>query len=176
MNTILNLIQNYYGGLLGGAVSLGAIYKAVKNWFNTYVISNMLVLEKDTTLTDQQKFEKLTTQIYNGLPLIVRMFVGQSLFANLSQGLYDKVFPPKAVPNVPVVDANAEIKQAIAGIITNAIDGLEKVTDAKIQQAVVEIQQEKSNELTKIADTLKQTLLVNSSDNSNNQNDVTQTS
>lgn len=164
MNTILNLIQNYYGGIIGTGVSVTAIVKVITSWFQKYVISNMLILQKDTTLTNEQKFAKLTTDVYNGLPLFVRLFMTQNSFAQLSQGLYDKVFPPKNIPNTPVVDSNAEIKQAIANIITDAIDGLEKSTDVKIQQAVVAIQDEKKNELNKIADTLKQSLDVNTID------------
>ena len=176
MDSVLNLIQNYYSQIIGGTVGLGAIVKLIIAWFQKYVITNMLILQKDTTLTNEQEFAKLTGEIYDSLPLVVKMFIGKNSFAKLSQGLYDKVFPPKNVPNVPVVDANAEIKVAIASIITDAIDGLEKVTDEKIQQAVNEIQVEKKNELNKIADTLKQTLLVNNGDGSNDQKDESETS
>lgn len=161
MNTILNLIQNYYGGIIGGTVSIGAIVKVITSWFQKYVVTNMLVLQKDTTLTNDQKFAKLTTDIYNGLPLIVRLFVTQNSFAQLAQAIYDKVFPTVKNETNTVVDANIEIKNAIASIITDAIDGLDKSTDVKIQQAVNTIQNEKKDELNKIADTLKQSLGVN---------------
>jgi len=165
MVDILNLIQTYYGQIISGGVSIGAIFKLGKNWFNTYVVTNMLILEKDNTLTSEQKFEKLTNNIYDGLPLVVRMFIGKQSFANLSQAIYDKIFPKKVETNTVPVDANAEIKTAIVNVISDVICNLDKNTDVKIQEMTKQIQQEKSEQLIKIADNLKQTFLANDDNN-----------
>jgi hypothetical protein len=167
MNAILHIIQNYYGGLIGGTISLGTIIKLIQNWFQKYVIANMLMLQKDTTLTNEQKFSKLTTEIYNGLPLGIKVFIGQNSFANLSQAIYDKMFPPVKTDTNTVVDANAEIKQAIVDVIGEAINNLDKNANQKLEEMTKQIEQEKKDGLNKIADSLKQNLLNNDTSNQN---------
>lgn len=173
MDSILHIIQNYYGGIIGTGVSFSAIYKLIKNWFQKYVVTNMLILQKDTTLTDQQKFVKLTTDIYNGLPLAIRLVLTQNSFAQLSQAIYDRIFPKKT-NDTPVVDPNAEIKNAIVSVVSDAIISIDKNTDVKIEEMTKQLQQEKSDELNKIVDTLKQNLLVGN--DNNNTKEESQTS
>jgi len=157
-NTILNIFQNYYTQIIGGTVSISAIIKIIIQWVKKYIITNMLLLEKDTTLTGEQKFIKLTTDIYNNLPMIIRLFITQNRFIQLSQAIYNRIFPVVKNENM---DNNTEIKQVISSIITDAIDTLDKNTDEKIQQVVNQIQVKKKEELNKIAENLKQSLGVN---------------
>lgn len=158
--SVLNLIQNYYGGIIGSLVSVGSIAKLATQSFKKYVITNMLVLQKDVNLTDEQKFEKLTSDIYNNnLPAIVKVLISQKRFSQLSQAIYDAIFPPKVTPNT-TVDSNDELKLALSSMLSDVIETLDKNTNDKIEQAMTEIENAKKAELNKIAENLKQTLGV----------------